>query len=102
MPHPERRLAVLFDEAAWAEDLARSTDAGRQAATMARAEYKRDGIPLVALRRCEREARVVGRGQRTVQLEDGADLFSWAREQWPEPRWTVELDPWQLSPNRIR
>ena len=35
---------------------------------------------------------------RTVELDDGADFFTWAREQWPDPRWSVELDPWQLSP----
>lgn len=43
---------------------------------------------------------VIGRDQRTVELEEGADFFTWASEQWPEPRWTIELDPWQLSPDR--
>jgi hypothetical protein len=43
---------------------------------------------------------VIGREQRTVELEENADFFGWAREQWPEPRWTVELDPWQLIPDR--
>jgi hypothetical protein len=43
---------------------------------------------------------VVGREHRTVELEDGADFFSWALQRWPKPRWTIELDPWQLSPER--
>jgi hypothetical protein len=73
VPHPEPRLAVLFDEAAWAEDLARSTDAGRRAATKARAEYERDGIPMVALRPCEREAR------------DGTDLPNCVKAYLPPP-----------------
>jgi len=41
---------------------------------------------------------VVGHGRGTVTLEDDASFFAWAREQWAAPRWTVELDPWQLSP----
>jgi hypothetical protein len=36
--------------------------------------------------------------RRTVELDDGVRFFEWARKQWPAPRWTVELDPWQLSP----
>ena len=43
---------------------------------------------------------VVGQEHRSVELEDGIDFIRWAREQWPEPRWTIELDPWQLSPDR--
>lgn len=39
------------------------------------------------------------REHHTVALEDGADFFEWARGQWPESRWTIELDPWQLSPS---
>ena len=41
---------------------------------------------------------VLGTEHRTVVLEDGADFYSWARQQWPSPRWTVQLDPWQLTP----
>ena len=33
----------------------------------------------------------------TVPLEDGVSFFEWAAEHWPAPRWTVELDPWQLA-----
>jgi hypothetical protein len=39
---------------------------------------------------------VVGRGQHTVTLDADENFFLWARERWPEPRWSVELDPYQL------
>jgi hypothetical protein len=45
----------------------------------------------------ERPWIVVGQ-QRAVVLEDGTHFFVWAAEQWPEPRWTVQLDPWQDGP----
>jgi len=35
---------------------------------------------------------------RTVTLDDGVGFFEWSAEHWPAPRWTVELDPWQLAP----
>ena len=38
---------------------------------------------------------VLGSEHRTVSLEDGVRFFEWASKQWPEPRWTVQLDPWQ-------
>ena len=41
---------------------------------------------------------VVGREHRTVELDDGVVFFDWARERWPRPRWSFELDPWQLAP----
>ena len=34
----------------------------------------------------------------THEVPDGQDFFTWARQQWPTTRWTVELDPWQLTP----
>lgn len=34
----------------------------------------------------------------TVKLPDGSDFFEWARGQWPAPRWSIQLDPWQLTP----
>ena len=37
---------------------------------------------------------VIGQGHRTVTLDAGLNFFEWAHEQWPAPRWTVELDPW--------
>jgi hypothetical protein len=43
---------------------------------------------------------VRGQGRQTVGLDDGLSFFAWAAEQWPAPRWSVELDPWQLSPDR--
>jgi hypothetical protein len=39
---------------------------------------------------------------RTALLEDSENFFVWARSHWPEPRWSVELDPWQLSSERER
>jgi hypothetical protein len=41
---------------------------------------------------------VRGQDRRTVTLENGTNFFRWAAENWPAPRWSVELDPWQLSP----
>ncbi len=42
---------------------------------------------------------VTGVEQRTVELEDAVEFFAWARERWPAGRFTVQLDPWQLSPS---
>jgi hypothetical protein len=39
---------------------------------------------------------VFGRYRHTVRLEDDENFFTWAHQQWPEPRWSVELDPYQL------
>jgi hypothetical protein len=41
---------------------------------------------------------VVWRERRTVTLDAGLNFYEWAHKQWPSPQWTVELDPWQLSP----
>jgi hypothetical protein len=41
---------------------------------------------------------VLATEHRTIKLPDGLDFFVWARERWPAPRWSVELDPWQLAP----
>jgi hypothetical protein len=35
---------------------------------------------------------------RTATLEDDANFFTWAHAQWP--RYTVQLDPWELEPSR--
>jgi hypothetical protein len=43
---------------------------------------------------------VLGREHRTVTLGDEESFFEWAAENWPAPRWTVELAPWQLAPRR--
>jgi hypothetical protein len=33
-----------------------------------------------------------------VTLRDDSRFFEWAHEHWPAPRWSVQLDPWQLTP----
>ncbi len=38
----------------------------------------------------------------TVTLDDNVKFFEWAAEQFPAPRWTVELDPFQLGPDWSR
>ena len=40
---------------------------------------------------------VVGTSRGTVTLPDGESFFDWAHQHRPAPRWSVELDPWQLS-----
>jgi hypothetical protein len=35
---------------------------------------------------------------RTVTFDDDVTFFDWAHEAWPPPRWSVELDPWALTP----
>jgi hypothetical protein len=35
-----------------------------------------------------------------TELEAGVQFFAWAAERWPPDRFTVELDPWQLSPEQ--
>ena len=39
---------------------------------------------------------VLGRARHLVTLEADEPFFKWANERWPEPRWSVELDPYQL------
>jgi hypothetical protein len=41
---------------------------------------------------------VFGREHRKVTLEDAVSFFEWAHEHWPAPRWTIDLDHWQLAP----
>jgi hypothetical protein len=40
---------------------------------------------------------VVASERQTVKLEDGTNFFEWAHQEWPAPRWSVELDPGQLT-----
>jgi hypothetical protein len=40
---------------------------------------------------------VTGVAQRTAELEDDVDFFVWAAERWPADRFTVQIDPWELS-----
>jgi hypothetical protein len=46
----------------------------------------------------ERPWIVRGTSHGTVALEEGANFFEWVAENWPAPRWSVQLDPWQLTP----
>ena len=48
----------------------------------------------------ERPWIVVGRESQTVELEDGVNFFEWAHAEWPAPRYSVELAPWELSPHQ--
>jgi hypothetical protein len=53
----------------------------------------------------EHEARrpwlVLGTRRGSVTLPDDASFFEWAHKNWPAPRWTVQLDPHQLSPDDL-
>ena len=35
----------------------------------------------------------------TVELDDEIPFTDWAHDEWPSPRYSVELDPWDLSAN---
>jgi hypothetical protein len=39
---------------------------------------------------------VVGSEHYVVSLDANENFFIWAHERWPEPRWLVALDDWQL------
>jgi len=41
---------------------------------------------------------VLSSEHRTVVLADDANVLQWAAEHWPRPRWSVQLDPWSLTP----
>lgn len=49
------RAPAQFDDAAFSEDLKRTSDAGRKAAEAARREYEQDGVPVDDLLPCEEE-----------------------------------------------
>ena len=42
---------------------------------------------------------VVGREQRTVELPDSVGFYEWARGQWPEERWTIDLEAVGAQPD---
>ncbi len=46
----------------------------------------------------ERPWLVVAQERHTVDLEPGVSFSRWARAEWPNDRFTVQLDPWQASP----
>jgi hypothetical protein len=57
MPAQEAGHArVIFDEAAFGEDLIRTTDTGRSVALETRSAYDRDGCPVEDLLACDSEA----------------------------------------------
>jgi hypothetical protein len=39
-----------------------------------------------------------GSEHQTMQLPDGLSFYKWAAQRYPHERFTVELDPWALSP----
>jgi hypothetical protein len=43
---------------------------------------------------------VTNRKHRTIELDDGASFFEWAAQHYPGERFTVELDPWSLTPGK--
>lgn len=46
---------VIFDEAAWAEDLLRASATARGVATEARREFETNGVPIAQLKACDHE-----------------------------------------------
>lgn len=52
---PVRRAPALFDDAAFAEDLNRASDTGREVALAARKSYERGGVPIDDLLACAEE-----------------------------------------------
>lgn len=49
------RTTALFDDAAFAEDLGRASDAGQKAAHATRSAYEQDGVPVDVLLACDEE-----------------------------------------------
>lgn len=49
------RASVLFDDAAFVEDLNRASEAGRVVALAARKDYEQGGVPIEQLLACEEE-----------------------------------------------
>jgi len=49
------QVTALFDDAAFAEDLRRASDAGREVALTARKEYEQSGLPIGHLLACDEE-----------------------------------------------
>lgn len=49
------RAPALFDDAAFAEDLRRASDAGEEVARAARREFETEGVPVETLLACDEE-----------------------------------------------
>ncbi|HET7484443.1 MAG TPA: hypothetical protein VFJ64_03615 [Solirubrobacterales bacterium] len=47
------RTTTLFDDAAFAEDLGRASDAGQEVARATRSAYEQDGVPVDVLLACD-------------------------------------------------
>jgi hypothetical protein len=58
-------------------------------------------MPRYTFRLIERDLQrpwiVVGQDEPTVRVEPDVDPLAWARQQWPPPRWSVELGPGELQ-----
>jgi hypothetical protein len=59
VPQPRRPGAarVVFDDAFWLDDLARTDTPGRRVAEDARRQFEADGVPVAELRACDAEGR---------------------------------------------
>ena len=83
---PANSPPVVFDDAAWAEDLARATAAGREVADAARREYEMSGVPLQELRACDPE------GPDSTRLEHCVKVYLPARHGRYGMVFTIERD----------
>jgi hypothetical protein len=45
---------------------------------------------------------VYGSQHHSVTLDEAMGFFEWVHDHFPPPRWSVELDPYQLSPGGPR
>ena len=67
------RAPALFDDAAFAEDLQRASDAGTEVALAARKEFEGEGVPIGSLLACDEEG------------SDGTDLRHCVKIRLPSP-----------------
>lgn len=67
------RAPALFDDAAFAEDLRRTSDAGREVALAARREFEGEGVPVGSLLACDEEG------------SDGTELRHCVKLRLPPP-----------------
>jgi hypothetical protein len=67
------RAPALFDDAAFAEDLQRASDAGREVAFVARREFEGEGVPVKSLLACDEEG------------SDGTELRHCVKLRLPPP-----------------
>lgn len=67
------RAPALFDDAAFAEDLQRASDAGTEVALAARKEFEGEGVPVGSLLACDEEG------------SDGTELRHCVKLRLPPP-----------------